>query len=88
MRKAKPTLRKLLKMRRIIFRIISFIVILGGSDLDGAEISAETVTVGDSSFAGPLTGVSLRLPVCHILEPEIRDAIPEDVYKKTLEFGQ
>ena len=45
------------------------IVILGASDLDGAMISAETVTDGDPSFSGPLAGVSLRLPVYHILEP-------------------
>jgi glycine reductase len=61
-----------------------FIVVLGASDLEGAEISAETVTVGDPSFAGPLAGVSLRLPVYHILEPEIKAAIPEDVYEENV----
>ena len=39
------------------------IVVLGASDLEGALISAETVTTGDPSFAGPLAGVSLGLPV-------------------------
>jgi betaine reductase len=58
------------------------IVVLGASDLEGAEISAETVTLGDPSFTGPLAGVSLRLPVYHILEPELKDAIPEDVYEE------
>ena len=47
------------------------IVVLGASDIEGAEISAETVTFGDPSFAGPLAGVPLGLPVYHILEPEI-----------------
>jgi glycine reductase len=56
------------------------IVVLGASDLEGAEISAETVTVGDPSFAGPLAGISLRLPVFHILEPEMKALIPENVY--------
>jgi betaine reductase len=56
------------------------IVVLGASDIDGAEISAETVTFGDPSFTGPLAGVSLRLPVYHILEPEFKEAIPEDIY--------
>ena len=60
------------------------IVILGASDLDGALISAETVTDGDPSFSGPLAGVSLRLPVYHILEPEVREAIPEDVYEENV----
>jgi betaine reductase len=62
----------------------NIIVVLGASDLEGAEISAETVTVGDPSFTGPLAGVSLRLPVYHILEPELRDAIPEEVYEENV----
>ena len=57
------------------------IVVLGASDIEGALISAETVTIGDPSFTGPLAGVSLGLPVYHILEPEIKEAIPEDVYQ-------
>jgi len=60
------------------------IVVLGASDIEGALISAETVTVGDPSFAGPLAGVSLGLPVYHILEPEIREAVPEDVYEENV----
>jgi glycine reductase len=58
------------------------IVVLGASDIDGALISAETVTSGDPSFTGPLAGVSLRLPVYHILEPKVREAIPADVYEE------
>ena len=60
------------------------IVVLGASDLDGALISAETVTDGDPSFSGPLAGVSLKLPVYHILEPEMRDAVPEEVYEENV----
>jgi len=60
------------------------IVVLGASDLDGVMISAETVTLGDPSFSGPLAGVSLGLPVYHILEPEVRAAVPEDVYEENV----
>ncbi len=56
------------------------IVMLGASDIEGAEIAAETLTVGDPSYAGPLAGVSLGLPIYHILEPEVRAAVPEAVY--------
>jgi betaine reductase len=62
----------------------NLIVVLGASDLEGAQISAETVTLGDPSFAGPLAGVPLGLPVYHILEPEIRQYIPEDVYRENV----
>lgn len=62
----------------------NIIVVLGASDLEGAEISAETVTIGDPSFTGPLAGVSLRLPVFHILEPEMKALIPENVYEENV----
>lgn len=60
----------------------NLMVVLGASDIEGAEIAAETVTIGDPSFAGPLAGVSLKLPVYHILEPEVRAAIPEEIYEQ------
>ncbi|GHS86069.1 hypothetical protein AGMMS49957_03510 [Synergistales bacterium] len=49
------------------------IVILGSSDAEGAEIYAETVSNGDPTYAGPLAGVSLGLPVYHIFDQTIRD---------------
>lgn len=60
------------------------IVVLGAADAEGVEISAETLISGDPSFAGPLAGVQLGLQVYHILEPEMRKLIPEDVYQKHL----
>lgn len=48
------------------------VVLLGSSDAEGAEIYAETVTVGDPTFAGPLAGVSLGLCVYHILDEAIK----------------
>jgi len=64
----------------------NLVVVLGAAALEGAEITAETVTVGDPSFAGPLAGVSLRLPVYHILEPEVKKAIPQDVFEQQAGF--
>lgn len=58
------------------------VVILGNSDPDGASIFAETVTNGDHSFAGPLAGVALGLPVYHIIEPEIKQEIDPQVYEE------
>ena len=60
------------------------IVVLGAADVEGAEISAETLISGDPSFAGPLAGVQLGLQVYHILEPELKQYIPEDVYQEKL----
>jgi betaine reductase len=60
----------------------NIIVVLGAGDIEGALISAETVTVGDPSFTGPLAGVSLRLPVYHILEPLMEEVVPQDIYEE------
>jgi betaine reductase len=64
----------------------NLVVVLGATDIEGAEITAETVTLGDPSFAGPLGGVSLGLPVYHILEPDVKEAIPADVYEQQASF--
>ena len=58
------------------------LVILGCPDADSADIYAETVIAGDPTYAGPLAGVALHLPVYHVLEDEIKEAIPEDVYQE------
>jgi glycine/sarcosine/betaine reductase complex component A len=60
------------------------IVLLGAPDPESAEIAAETVVVGDPSFAGPLAGAQLGLAVFHILEPTIRDQIPPAVWDEQI----
>jgi glycine reductase len=59
---------------------------LGAPDADSAELYAETLVNGDPSWLGPLAGVSLKLPVYHIMEPEIKAQIDPDVYKEHLEL--
>lgn len=48
------------------------VVLLGSSDAEGAEIYAETVTLGDPTFAGPLAGVPLGLCVYHVFDDAIK----------------
>lgn len=50
----------------------NLVVMLGSSDPEGAEIYAETVTLGDPTFAGPLAGVPLGLTVYHVLEDDMK----------------
>jgi len=61
-------------------------VILGAPDADSAELYAETMVHGDPSWAGPLAGVALDLPVYHIMEPEIKNQIDPAMYKEHLEL--
>ena len=56
------------------------VVILGAPDPESAEITAETVVKGDPSYAGALAGAQLGLPVYHVLEDDIRNDIPDDVW--------
>ena len=58
------------------------LVVLGAPDDESAEIAAETVVLGDPSYAGPLAETQLGLDVFHILEPEIKESIPEDVWEE------
>ena len=60
------------------------VVILGSSDAEGAEIYAETVANGDPTFAGPLAGVSLGLPVYHIFDEEIRSECNEAQWEEQI----
>lgn len=60
------------------------VVILGSPNADSSELYAETLINGDPSWIGPLAGVSLDLPVYHILEPEISSQISPDVFKEHL----
>jgi betaine reductase len=39
-----------------------------------------TVKEGDPSWAGALAGTALGLDVYHITEPEVKAAVPADIY--------
>lgn len=56
------------------------VVLLGGSEAESAGLSAETVTAGDPTYAGPLAGVDLGLRVYHVLEPEVKEEFDAAVY--------
>jgi hypothetical protein len=56
------------------------VVILGGAEAESAGLSAETVTAGDPTYAGPLAGIDLGLRVYHALEPEVKDEADASVY--------
>lgn len=60
------------------------VVVLGGAEAEASGLAAETVTNGDPTFAGPLAGVQLGLRVYHVLEPEVKDEIDDDVYEEQI----
>ena len=62
------------------YRAENIVVVLGAAQGEAAGLAAETVTNGDPTFAGPLTGVQLGLTVYHICEPEIKAEVDPAVY--------
>src|SRR5260370_42591908 len=58
----------------------------GSPDAELAEMFAETIWLGDPTYAGALAGVSLRLPVYHVPEPAVRATIDPAVYAEQIEL--
>lgn len=58
------------------------VVVLGGAEAEASGLAAETVTVGDPTFAGPLAGVELGLAVYHIFE--LKDIVDENIWEEQI----
>lgn len=59
----------------------NIVIVLGAAEGEAAGLAAETVTAGDPTYAGPLTGVQLGLKVYHICENEIKSEVDEQIYE-------
>jgi hypothetical protein len=62
-------------------------VVLGNGEAAGVEVFAETVTEGDPSYAGPLAGLALKIPVYHVLEDEVISAVPDQLREEKLQLS-
>ena len=62
-------------------------VVLGNGEANGVEVFAETVTQGDPTYAGPLAGVALKIPVYHVLEAEVMAEVPEKLRDEKLQLS-
>ena len=60
----------------------NIVVVLGGAEAEASGLAAETVTVGDPTFAGPLAGVELGLAVYHVLD--LKESFEEDVWEEQI----
>ena len=58
----------------------NLVVVLGGAEAEASGLTAETVTAGDPTYAGPLAGVQLGLSVWHIVEDERKAEIDPEAY--------
>ena len=62
----------------------NIVVLLGAAEAEASGLAAETVTAGDPTYAGPLTGVSLGLKVYHVCEEEVKAEIDPAVYEEQI----
>jgi betaine reductase len=58
------------------------VVLLGTPNAESSRLYALTVTEGDPSWAGALAGVTLNLPVYHIMEAPVKAQIAPDTYEE------
>ncbi|ATW27358.1 glycine/sarcosine/betaine reductase complex protein A [Candidatus Formimonas warabiya] len=58
------------------------IVVLGGAEAEASGLAAETVSTGDPTFAGPLSGVSLGLKAYHMFE--LKEEVDPKVYDEQI----
>src|SRR5947209_20323644 len=63
------------------------VVLLGSPNAESAELYAATVTMGDPTFAGPLAGIPLGLPVYHVLEDEVTANLSPETYTSQLQMA-
>ena len=57
------------------------VVLLGTPTAASSRLYALTVTEGDPTWAGPLAGEALGLPVFHVIEPEVKAQVDAEVYQ-------
>lgn len=66
------------------FSAENVIVIIGAAEAESAGLTAETVTNGDPTYAGPLAGVPLGLAVYHAVEPQFKEAVDPSIYEEQI----
>ena len=76
-------------IQQVVDRVGSdnLVVLLGSPNPEAAELYAATVSLGDPTFAGPLAGIPLGLPVYHVLEPEVTERLAPESYADKLQMA-
>ena len=63
-------------------------MLLGTPNAESSRLYGLTVTEGDPAWAGVLAGVSLELPVFHIVEPEIKSQVDPELYQEQVGLAE
>lgn len=66
----------------------NLIVLFGAAEAEATGLAAETVMIGDPTFAGALAGVELGLAAYHVVEPEFKAAVDQAVYDEQVGMAE
>lgn len=66
----------------------NIVVVFGAAEAESVGLAAETVMLGDPTYAGALAGVSLGLAAYHAVEPDFKSAVDAAVYDEQIGMAE
>ena len=66
----------------------NIVILLGAAEAEATGLAAETVMIGDPTYAGALAGVALGLAAYHAVEPEFKEAVDPAVYDEQVGMAE
>lgn len=66
----------------------NIVVLFGAAEAEATGLAAETVMIGDPTYAGALSGVALGLAAYHAVEPEFKEAVDAGVYDEQVGMAE
>ena len=66
----------------------NLVVLFGAAEAEATGLAAETVMLGDPTYAGALANVALHLDAYHAVEPEFKKAVDAAVYDEQVGMAE
>ena len=66
----------------------NLVVLFGAAEAEATGLAAETVMIGDPTYAGALANVALHLDAYHAVEPEFKEAVDAGVYDEQIGMAE
>lgn len=66
----------------------NLVVLFGAAEAEASGLAAETVMLGDPTYAGALANVALHLDAYHAVEPEFKEAVDSAVYDEQVGMAE
>lgn len=66
----------------------NIVVLFSAAEAEASGLAAETVMLGDPTYAGALANVALHLDAYHAVEPEFKEAVDASVYDEQIGMAE